>query len=376
MTNYYAVSNGQKLSLVSNQLPIVKLLFNESQAATMIGEIPRLLARFQEKLQRQITKYRSASSVQKQFKEVDEQLQSLTVLFQQQQKLHIERAMQLYAGFAQLFEFVMKQIPMENGQTLEEKTYEKYNNQRKDIPWFIAQLFELFNDEFNIKPTIQPINIEEDYLGINDEGTLYSYYVFTGYDVLYNYPTLFKTEDVPGFILNIATFLKPQLQKGQTKQAITAFAYKRILEGMGLKNKEYNAFTFHFNLLYKLTLSDYSVPLLTGRTRQRIFRVVGFEEMANNESIHYVEVDKKIQFTRQLVDYSPPGEFLSCSFNSQRFNELDFIHIPIEATWLATREQLAQEVDRIEHYKNYHQVLLQQFFNRIQEEENDESAHN
>lgn len=371
--NYYVIQNSEQsqrqFSLISNELPVIKLLFNKQQMQQMLAEIPHLLSLFNEKLQQKITKFRSASSVQQQYRAVDERLQQLVQDIQEQGKLNPEQALKLYDGFAYLLEFVMKQIPLEDGLTLEEKTFAKYNNRPKDLQWFTEQLLELFQREFSIEPTVQKINIETDQLGMNDEGTMYSYYIFAGYDVLYNYPLLFKTEDVPGFVFNIAQFLQQDADaaKGKTKTAVTTFAYERVMKGMGLKNKENSVFTYSFNPLYKLQLSDYSAPFIAARTRQKIYRVKSYEIMSTYEGIHYITGERRLEIQRQPVEILEPEAYISCQYSDLHSSKLDQLQLPIFANWIKDKEQLQQQVNQIEEYSSYHQVILQQFFNKEQE---------
>lgn len=324
------------LNLIDEELPLVKLQLSKEQLQIILNKMPEFLVQYEQKLQQNGSRFQSASSMNQRSREIKQRYATITRDWQSEALWNEDKASRLYDGVSAILEFIMKEIAYKDGFTFLEEV-SKQMNKKKDIELFKKQLAGFFMLHFALSPTIQNGNLDVDLLGVNDTGTLYSFYIFAGYDVLYHFPKMFKTEDVPGFVLNLAYDLQQTQSLGQTKGKITSFALQRAKNGLALKQLENKLFSFQSKPLFKVALSAYSLPLIKGRSRYIVHMLENQDETPIN------------------------GAFIAFKFDELTSDELDFDHIPMRAFIFQGEEELTEFVEEITENKNYYQVLLQRF---------------
>lgn len=342
VTQYSAQQN--QLSLIGQEMPVVKLLLSQQQAQTLLDRMPDFLAQYEQRLYGKVDKFRSASSVSQQLREAKQRFETIKRDWSSEGHLNFHKAGRLYDGLSFIMEFAMKEIAYKDGLTFLEEAAKK-NNQAKDISLFKKQLKGFFMLHFGFTPTVKSINLERDILGINDDATLFAFYVFTSYDVLYNYPKMFKTEDIPCFVLNFAYDLQQTQSLGHTKQDMVAFAFKRVTEGLAIREQPNHLFSFRSEPLFQIELSDYSLPLINGRQRSMVHVLL-------DQSNQDIEAD-----------------FIVLTYDELASDELDDFYVPITATTIENRQQLTELVNSLDTNQNYYEVLLQEFLSKFESEE-------
>lgn len=345
-----SVSNQEEVVLLSEVLPIVKIDFPISQLKIMLHQLPIVLSKAEAYLTVQTDRSHRNNHMKQQFRQSERQLKQLAANVENMEEMLNTNPIKYYDEFAFYLEFIFGKLPIdENGTLLEQISLHK--NKVKDLSFFTEKLYELFQTYFQFKLSIQLSNYPTDELGVSADGQIISYFIFTGYDILYNYPTLFKHEDIPSMVYNIASFMQPKSDKGRTKSMITQLAYERVMQGMAMKAKDYHLFSFNFQPHYKFQLSDYALPLLDERQRLMVYYIDQYE-MLNNQS----------ESRKEQV-----GKFLVCRFTNKQSSELDSSHLPIPTFFLQDENELEQLIASIPNYRNYHEVLLQQFYKRKEE---------
>lgn len=361
----------QPFSVLPKQIPCIKLQLSAHNLQQMLTCIPSQLEQYEQSLQQKVTRFQSASSVRRQYQLVEKELMKL-VNNQSEigQPISFEKARILYDQVAYYLEWAMKELVYATKENLLSFT-EKQWNQPKQLDGFLVECETWFDAIFHMTPTFKTANIQEDWIGISDDGMTYSYYVFAGYDVLYDFKTMFKTADVPGFVLNISKFLVRDTTRGKTKTALTEFAYRRVIKGMGIHPHPAHVFTYCSNVAYQLECSDYTLPLLTERKRYQIYRVYQKQKSDTYQLVQYDE--RKYGVTIDVTNDASAipldqvkAQFLACLYTEKEYGKLDFQHIPIEAMWLEDEAAVRELARQDEVYPAYTAMLVEQFLKRTE----------
>lgn len=361
----------QPFYIVPKQIPCIQLQLDAQTIQHMLTHLPRQLEEMKQSLEQKVTRFQSASSVRQQYQAIEKELAKLV---QNEavigQPISAESARILYDQVAYYLEWLMKEVVYNQQETLLSFT-EKNWNEKKNIDDFLTACHTWFETIFHVTPTLKKVDLQQDWLGISDDGITYNYHLFAGYDVLYDFKTMFKTADVPGFILNLSKFLVRDTTRGKTKTALTEFAYSRVIKGLGIYPDEDHLFCYRYNPLFQLSCSDFALPYLTERKRYMIYAMydlrqnpispfVQYDERKYGATIHAENNELKEAY----ANITP--RFLACSYTEKEQGQLDFDRIPIQAMWLEDEAALRAFIQQDSQYPAFTHVLIEQFLKRIE----------
>lgn len=361
----------QPFYIVPKQIPSIQLQLDAQTIQQMLTHLPRQLEEMKQSLEQKVTRFQSASSVRQQYQAIEKELAKLA---QNEavigQPISAESARILYDQVAYYLEWLMKEIIYNQQDTLLSFT-EKNWNEKKNIDDFLAECHIWFESIFNITPTVKKVDLQQDWLGISDDGTTYNYHLFTGYDVLYDFKTMFKTADVPGFLLNLSKFLVRDTTRGKTKTALTEFAYSRVMKGLGIYPDDRHLFCYRYNPLFHLNCSDFALPYLTERKRYMIYAIYDLRQNIASPFVKYDErkygatIHAENNYLKEAYANITP-RFLACNYTEKEQGQLDFERIPIQAMWLEDEVALRTFVQQDAKYPDFTNILVEQFLKRIE----------
>lgn len=364
MTNFQivgAVNNHlDEVNLVKTEPPLMKLLLNNEQIIQLINQSNQLEIRITEKLRKKIGRFHSASMINRQITEqskVFKQLQDLKSHLGQ--SLSAEDFRVMYDLLCQYIDLLLKEFPLKTGQSILEMT----ENKEISFDTIKSAISQLFDEVAAINLSISQADLLTDVIGINNEGTLFAFYICPSYDVLYQFPTMFKTEDMPCFVCNLSKFLVRDLSKGKTKTAITEFAYERIFKGLGLKHESATTFLFRMNVFASVNCAPQVLPLINAQKRFMVYKVQSIQKYTQYEQVQYI--DKKfgrmIEQTAVEIPRVIEADFLVIPFKEKSTRKTDDHYLPMIAVKMMSYTQIEQFIQDEIDWKDYHFMLLNEY---------------
>jgi len=313
-----------QLALVHDDVPLYYVMMKRRDIEQMTTHMPQLLARYEKQLSQQVSRFQSASALRSTFLETEKMLSQLA----QTNAAYVatptfDTALALYDDMMQHIEFAAKHIPYiydANAWTLGKHGVNE------------ASIQTLFDALYDIDVDVYPANVTADQLGFDDE---YVTFYMMSTDVLYDFPTMLKTHDLPNFTLNIAKYFKKDATRGKTKSAVVEHAFMRIIRGLALAPVDDALWLFRPNPAYRVVLSDVKLPIVTERKRY-VVRLLQQATTIPHKAMHYEDG----RFTRAMEAVDVSAEVLTNTLQAQPFivqqfqqtnsAQFDRAHIPVD----------------------------------------------
>ncbi len=312
----------RQLALIESDVPLYYVSLKLSVVDALIAQCDALLARYQKQLEKNVSRFQSMSAVRKQYSDQEKVLKSLQSVYDAYRAQETpDTAMALYEHVIRHIEFAAKHIPF---------IYDANAWLLAKHQVSCASIRAFFDDLYDVSVDVYAANITADELGIRD-GYMTFYMMDT--DVLYDFPTMLRTEDLPNFVLNITTYFKKDTMHGKTKSAVIDHAFSRIVQGLALAPLSSEVFLFRPNPAFRVQLSAEKFQLITERKRYTIQRLQSFETIVHTamhyENGRYTHSMEAVESeATPLIEAFKQQPYIACVYNDVASGLQDGAHLP------------------------------------------------
>lgn len=322
-----------QLALVHDDAPLFYVMMKLSDIPKMMARTAALLKRYDKQLAQQVSRFQSASALRKQLVDTEKLLMRLEASYTQYAAAATaDNALALYDDVLTHVEFAAKNMPY----VYDANAWKLHKHGVKE-----ASIRALFEELYELSVNVYPANITADELGFYDE---YVTFYMMKTDMLYDFPTMLKTGDLPNFTLNIAKYFKKDATRGKTKSAVVDHAFTRMIQGLALSPLAGAPLLMRPNPAYRIALSDVTLPIVTERKRYVVQKLIDVEPLPHT-AMHYEDG----RFTRTMTAVEAPATAITDKLVTQplivkQYNDVnsgrdDRAHVPIAI-------QVIDDVDR------------------------------
>lgn len=312
-----------QLALVHDDIPVFYVMMKRADVPKMIAHTASLLKRYDKQLEQQVSRFQSASALRKQFVDTEKMLMRLETSYAQYEAAAtVDNALALYDDVLNHLEFAAKHMPY----VYDANAWKLHKHGVKE-----DSIRALFEELYELSVNVYPANITADELGFYDE---YITFYMMKTDIMYDFPTMLKTGDLPNFTLNIAKYFKKDPSRGKTKSAVVDHAFTRMIQSLALEPLKNSPLLMRPNPAYRVELSDVQLPIVTERKRYVVQKLIHVEALPH-QAMHYEDG----RFTRSMNAVEAPAtviteKLLEKPFIVKQFNDVnsardDRAHLPV-----------------------------------------------
>lgn len=327
-----------QLALIHDDIPLFYVMMKLSHIPKMMAHTAALLKRYEKQLAQQVSRFQSASALRKQLVDTEKQLTRLETSYAQYvASATVDHALALYDDVLTHVEFAAKNMPY----VYDANAWKLHKHGVKE-----ASICALFEELYELPVNVYKANITADELGFYDE---YVTFYMMKTDVLYDFPTMLKTGDLPNFTLNIAKYFKKDATRGKTKSAVVDHAFTRMMQGLALSPIEGSPLLMRPNPAYRVAFSEVTLPIVTERKRYVVQKLIDVEPLPHI-AMHYEDG----RFTRTMTAVEAPATaiteklatqpFIVKQYNDTNSARDDRAHLPITIQIIDDVERFVAEV--------------------------------
>lgn len=345
------------LALVNDAVPVVYVSLKLSAVEALIARCDALLERFNKQLEKTVSRFQSLSAVRKKYSDQEKILKPLRDV----RDAYIENptadtAMTLYDHVLRHIEFAAKHMPF---------VYDANAWLLDKHGVTVASVRAFFDELYDVTIDVYAANVTADELGIRDE---YMTFYMMDTAILYDFPTMLRTDDLPSFALNLTTYFKKDAMHGKTKSAVIDHAFSRIVQGLALSPMPDEHFLFRPNPAFRVHFDEAALQFVTERKRYTIQRLKSFETIPHI-AMHYDNgrftrsMERVAQDTTPLIEQFEHKPYIARVYHDVASGKHDAVHLPTTIEIIADLHAFIEQQTAIltPEQRAFSALLLRQF---------------